>query len=180
MAQLIKSGVVKNLVWTLPAIVLMNRFRADMYVSPKEMFTPRVSPQRLLLPFCLFTLYLLCGAVLTKGRLAVRPGFGLCDLIIVLFVGVTEETVFRGWLLNATLRKQEKWRAIFLNALMFLAIHFPVWLCQGTFLFQFQSLGFLSLLLLSVIFSWLFIQNKSIWVPVFFHMYWDLLILMLY
>ena len=35
-----------------------------------------------------------------NGRLAISESFRASDLIVVLFVGVTDETVFRGWLLK--------------------------------------------------------------------------------
>lgn len=38
-AQFVKSGVIKNLVWTLPAVLLVRYFQNDVYVSMKEMFT---------------------------------------------------------------------------------------------------------------------------------------------
>lgn len=36
--QLIKSGIIKNLIWTLPAVLLVNYFNTNMYVSLKDMF----------------------------------------------------------------------------------------------------------------------------------------------
>ncbi|MCH5253072.1 MAG: CPBP family intramembrane metalloprotease, partial [Lachnospiraceae bacterium] len=47
--------------------------------------------------------------ILQKGRLEMAETFGLCDVITVLFVGLTEEMVFRGWLLNATITEKRKW-----------------------------------------------------------------------
>ena len=175
-SQLIKSGVVKNLVWTLPALLLIKYFeRFDMYVGAKEMFTTKVNPLKYLWIFGAFTVYLLVGAFLQKGRISVSETFGVDKLIVVLFVGITEETVFRGWLLNATLGERKKWIPVAANALMFLLIHFPVWIHDGVFVENFRNLGFLSILILSVIFSMTFIKSKSIWIPVALHMYWDLL-----
>ncbi len=52
-SQLIKSGVIKNLVWTVPAILLVNHFKADLFVGLKDMF--KVKPQFLkYLPIFLF------------------------------------------------------------------------------------------------------------------------------
>lgn len=179
-SQFIKSGVVKNLVWTLPALLLIDHFKSDMYVGLKEMFTANVKLLKYLPIFLFFTAYLLIGAVITKGRLAFSETFGLSDLITVLFVGITEETVFRGWLLNATVSEKKKWAAVIINSLMFLLIHFPIWICSGEFITNFQNLGFLSVLILSMIFSLTFIKSKNILIPIFLHMYWDLLIFMLY
>lgn len=180
LSQFIKSGVVKNLVWTLPALLLVNRFKSDVYVGAKEMFTTKVNILRYLPLFLLFTVYLLGGAYLQKGRLAVSEAFGLEKLIVVLFVGITEETVFRGWLLNATLGVKKKWPPVVANAVMFLLIHFPIWIQGGVFVENFRSFGFLGILILSVIFSVTFIKSKSIWIPIALHMYWDLMMFMFY
>lgn len=179
-AQLVKSGVIKNLVWTLPAILLVKHFQSDIYVSLKDMFAVRTRLLKSLPIFLLMTIYLLVGLLLQKGKIAISETFEASDLIIVLFVGITEEMVFRGWLLNATVGEKQKWLPISINAVLFLFIHFPGWISEGQFIDHFQNLGFLSILLLSVLFSWTFLKSRSIWVPVFLHMYWDLLLFLFY
>ena len=125
-------------------------------------------------------MYLLVGAFLVNGKLAVSETFGLEKLIVVLFVGITEETVFRGWLLNATLGEKKKWLPVAANSLMFLIIHFPVWIHDGVFVENFRNLAFLSPLLLGIIFGWTFIKSRCIWVPVALHMYWDLMMFLFF
>ncbi len=178
--KLIGDGIIKNLVWTLPAIWLISRFSSDVSVGLKEMFTGKVDWKRHLPIFAGFTVYLLAGAVLQNGTLMISYTFRASDLITILFVGITEELVFRGWLLNATCFEGKKWHCIFINAVMFLAIHFPIWIRSGIFVSSFIDFGFVCILALSVIFSLAFLKSKSIWVPVFLHMYWDLLVFLLY
>lgn len=180
LSQFIRSGVIKNLVWTLPAILLIHRFSSDMYVLLKDMFLLNANALRYFPILLLFTVYLLVGAVLQRGRLSVSETFKFSDLIIVLFVGVTEETVFRGWLLNSTVSEKKKWLPVIANSLMFLLIHFPVWIHDGVFLASFQNFSFLSPLLLGIIFGWTFIKSRCIWVPIVLHMYWDLFIFLFY
>lgn len=180
LSQFIRSGVIKNLVWTLPAILLIHRFSSDMYVLLKDMFLLNANALRYFPILLLFTVYLLVGAVLQRGRLSVSETLKFSDLIIVLFVGVTEETVFRGWLLNSTVSEKKKWLPVIANSLMFLLIHFPVWIHDGVFLANFQNFSFLSPLLLGIIFGWMFIKSRCIWVPIVLHMYWDLFIFLFY
>ena len=97
---------------------------------------------------------------------------GLKDM----FTNLTEEMVFRGWLLNVTVSENRKWLPIMINAVMFLLIHFPIWIASGVFIDSFTSLNFLCVPALSIIFSWTFIKSKSIWIPITLHMYWDLLV----
>lgn len=180
LCQFVKSGIIKNLVWTLPAIILVKYFKNDVCISLKEMFNIRCNWLKYLPVFVLFTIYLLVGSLLQYGKIAVADDFGTDKIIIVIFVGLTEEMVFRGWLLNATVQKDTIWKYIIVNAIMFLAIHFPSWIHQGIFISNFTGFAFLSVLALSVIFSWTFIKSRNIFIPISLHMYWDLLMFMLY
>lgn len=185
LSQFIKSGVIKNLIWVLPAALLVKRFDGEVYVGLREMFTSQVRVWKYLPMFLLFGVYLIGGAVLTNGGLAVSGSFGSDKLIVVLFVGITEEMVFRGWLLNAFIGKNgnsgsKKWLAVIVNSVMFLLIHFPVWIHGGVFIEEFRSFGFLSILILSGIFGWTFIKSKNILIPVALHMYWDLLMFLFF
>ena len=39
--QFVKSGIIKNLVWTLPAVMLVKNFKDDVHIPLKEMFRIR-------------------------------------------------------------------------------------------------------------------------------------------
>lgn len=179
MAQMIKSGVIKNLAWTLPALLLIKHFQSDVFIALEEMFGQKVEWLKYLPIFEVFTSYIFVGSILKSGKLEIVSSFGVEQIIIVLFVGLTEEMVFRGWLLNATVCEEKKWWYILLNAVMFLAIHFPVWTHTETFIANFTGFGFLEIIALSVVFSWAFLKSRSIFVPITLHMYWDLLAFLL-
>ena len=144
------------------------------------MFTAKVNLFKYLPIFLCFTVYLLAGALIQNGKITVSESFSGGSLIIVLFVGITEETVFRGWFLNSTVGEKSKWLPVTINALMFLAIHFPKWIHSGSLIDNFKNMSFLGVIILSFIFSYTFIKSKNILVPVFLHMYWDLLMFLLY
>ena len=177
--QLVRSGIIKNLVWTLPAFLLVRHFEKDMYVGLKDMFTNKVNILDILPIYIACVIYALAGVIKT-GDWSVAESFGWGKIIIVLVVGISEEMVFRGWLLNSTLKNADKewkkWIAVGINAVMFLVIHFPVWVYDGVFFRNFQSFAFVSIIVMSGIFSWLFIKTKNILVPVGLHMLYDLLI----
>lgn len=176
LSEFIREGVIKNLVWTVPAGVLIYRFKDEVFITLKEMFSSKVNWLKYLPVFIIFTIYLLGGAILQNGNLTISNNFGFENVISLLFVGLTEELVFRGWLLNLTVKENKKWISICINALLFLVIHFPIWIQEGVFISNFTSFGFLSILILSVIFSWTFIKSRNILVPIAFHTYWNLLI----
>lgn len=177
-SQVIKSGVIKNLVWTFPAILLVQHFKSEVHITLKEMFSTKVNLLKYLPVFIFFTVYVLAGSILQNGKVEIVRDFGFDKIIIVLFVGLTEEMVFRGWLLNATIRENKKWFYIIINAVMFLAIHFPKWIHNGTFFSSFASFQFLEVMVLSIIFSCTFIKSRNILVPITLHMYFDLLVFM--
>lgn len=168
------KGLFKSLVWILPAALLVHHFRDKVYVTLKTMFTGKANWLKWLPVFLCITAYYIVSAVTAKGGLKLADGFGLPLIITDLFVGITEEMVFRGWLLNVTLPMAKKpWIPVAVNSLMFLMIHFPIWIMNGVFLQNLASSW--ALILLSILFSFSFIKSKNILVPTALHMYWDLL-----
>lgn len=180
LSSFVRSGILKNLVWTLPAYCLLKKFADNAVVKPQELFRLNRRCLPWLTAFALFAIYLLVGAYRLHGGLHIQPTFGIDSVITVLFVGITEEMVFRGWLLNVTYSDQHKWLAIGANAVLFLMIHFPKWIMDSTFISNFTSLGFVCLLVLSVIFSLAFLKTKNLLLPIGLHMFWDLLMFLFY
>ena len=105
LSEFIREGVIKNLVWTVPAGVLIYRFKDEVFITLKEMFSSKVNWLKYLPVFIIFTISLLGGAILQNGKLTISNNFGFENVISLLFVGLTEELVFRGWLLNLTVKK---------------------------------------------------------------------------
>lgn len=179
LSTLLKDGLVKNIVWTVPALILIVKNGGRLFADLKEMFTFKKEDAKYLFVFLFFTVYLLLNLVIHGSRIEISDTFCLSDIIVVLFVGVTEELVFRGWLLNATLERGEE-LAIGINSLMFLCIHFPIWIYEGVFVTNFTSLGFLTIIMLSIIFGYVFAKTKNIILPITLHMYWDLLMFLFF
>ena len=177
-SQIVKTVIIKNLVWVLPAALLVHHYRDDVCIGLKEMFTSKVKWLRYLPVFLLFVLYPLVTAYLHKGSLTLNSDFGAKEIIMYSFVGITEEMVFRGWLLNAMAGKerQNQWKAILLSSLMFVAIHIPTWTIHGELAGVFLHFGFVQVIILSVIFSVTFLKSRNILVPVALHMIFDFLV----
>ncbi|SHM64213.1 CPBP family intramembrane glutamic endopeptidase [Ruminococcus flavefaciens] len=177
-SQIIKTVVIKNLVWILPAALLVHYYKDDVCIGLKEMFTAKVKWLSYLPVFLLFVLYPLVTSYLRKGALTLNRDFGIKHVIMYSFVGITEEMVFRGWLLNATVgrEQQNKWKAILLNSVMFVAIHIPTWTTHGQLTAAFLHLGFVQIMILSIIFSVTFLKSRNILIPVALHMIFDFLL----
>ena len=133
------------------------------------MFVTKVAWRRYLWVYALLAAWVLLGGYRYGFSFALDPD----AMIIVLFVGVTEETAFRGWLLNALAKECPQWLAVLVNALMFLAIHFPRWIQEGAFISAFASFDFAGLMALSVIFSISFLKSKNLLIPITMHMWYD-------
>ena len=177
-SQIVKTVIIKNLVWVLPASLLVHHYRDDVCIGLKEMFTSKVKWLRYLPVFLLFVLYPLVTAYLHKGSLTLNSDFGAKEIIMYSFVGITEEMVFRGWLLNAMVGKERRnpWKAILLSSLLFVAIHIPTWTIHGKLAGAFLHFGFVQIIILSIIFSVTFLKSRNILVPVALHMIFDFLV----
>jgi CAAX amino terminal protease family. len=173
----IVGEALKILIWTCPAIYLIKKYEPDMLVPLKKMFTGKIDWRRYLPIFFAFSIYNILGSYLRTGKIIIHPNFKPSSLIgTVLLVGITEEIVFRAFLLNATYPYMKKWTAITVNAVMFLVIHFPIWIYNGIFISTISSGSFVLILALSFVFSEAFVDSKNILVPISLHMFWNLLV----
>ena len=173
MYSIIKCGIIKCIVWLVPAIMLTRYFNELMFVKKDNIFSFKVNWVKYVPVFIILTAYVLIVTYIITGTIALNKEFAFSDIIWLSFVGITEEMVFRGWLLNATITENRKWIPIIINSLLFLLIHFPIWIQEGVFVQNILSGGFIVIIVLSMIFSWTFVKSKSIMVPVVLHMFYD-------
>ena len=177
---LLRDGVIKSLVWTLPAVLLIRRFSSDMLIGMRQLFSFRKAALKYLLIAVPLAAFVLIAPLLRGKGINISPTFHPSKLITVLFVGFTEEIVFRGLYLNASLKgadtNAKKYTAVGVNALMFLVIHFPIWISTGTFTANFASFAFVTIIALSVLFSFCTINCRNIWVASILHSFYDMLV----
>ena len=171
--------ILKNLVWTVPAWVLMGKLDENLYIKRKEMFTNKVDPLKAVGFLAMMLFLASANSIIRNHGIVIAEDFKPAELLTYVFVGVSEEFVFRGLLLNATYQEDKPYLTIGINAGLFLLIHFPIWIYNGIFVSIFTSFSFTSILILSVLFSWSFLECKNIWIPVVIHMLYDMLITIL-
>ena len=177
-SDMIKDGLFKTVIWTIPALFLMKGYREKLSVK-EGLFRPGKSWWVLIPGLVGFTIYLLMVKYRTSYTIALAEDFSLWLIPIYLFVGFNEEIVFRGWLLNSTVTEKNKVPAIAANAVLFLLIHFPTWIMSGTLAEHITSGSFIIIAMLSVVFSLCFTYSKSVTVPALMHFWWDFLIVAL-
>ena len=116
-AAFIEDGIVKNLAWTLPAVLLLKKYSGSFFVELPKLYKPNKECIKYLWVYPAAMLVLLLKPAI-NGGIKIADSFGLGYIIIVLFVGITEETVFRGFLLNSTYERHNE-VSIAVNAVMF-------------------------------------------------------------
>lgn len=172
--------VIKLSVWSLPSYLLIKKNK-NLPISFPEIYNTKIDWKKWTTLALAMILYLLIGSYFQYRNLEVRSSFKLITVInSVLFVGITEELVFRGLILNALLIKFNKWLAIVISSVLFLMIHFPVWIQTNTFSANLLSGSFIQVFILGVIFSLSFIKSRNIFVPIILHMVWNLFTILFY
>ncbi|MHC5250694.1 lysostaphin resistance A-like protein [Enterococcus sp. LJL90] len=174
------QAIIKVSCWTIPSVLLIKRTTTLQVPYPK-LFQTKIYWENWILLLGLMILFLLGGSYLGYGNLQIRETFQPIDLInSVLLVGLTEELVFRGWILNFLLTKMNKFGALILSSSLFLLIHFPTWIHTGTLIPNLVSGGFMQVFFLGILFGIAFIKSKNIFVPMLFHMVWNLIAITYY
>ncbi|HCZ35294.1 MAG TPA: hypothetical protein DHV26_05140 [Cytophagales bacterium] len=117
-----------------------------------------------------FILILLCCLLMFAFNL-VKPEYhslkNLPFLILVfMLVAITEEIMFRGYILNNLTEKLSKNLAIILSSLIFSAFHFgnP----------HFGLIGFVNIFLSGALMAIVYLNSKDLWVPIGVHFTWNL------
>ncbi len=174
--ELVKEIGLKLPVWFLPALLLSRNSDSSMYVHKSEMFSVKKKHLSYLLIILLFLMFHAVLSFRAKGGIVINSSFSVLDVLIYASVGLCEEMAFRGLLLNVTLREDKSnIAAIVINAVLFLLIHFPVWYRTGALAENLLSGAFITVVVLSIIFSYVFMKTKSIVIPAVLHMCWDIL-----
>lgn len=93
---------------------------------------------------------------------------------VFLVVGITEEMVFRGIILKEFIKRISFRKANVITALLFLLIHYPIWIHNGKF-FHFGS--HIYIFLLGVVFGYIYRKTGSLWSVVILHSFYDLFII---
>ncbi|MEB2282688.1 CPBP family intramembrane metalloprotease [Lysinibacillus xylanilyticus] len=87
-------------------------------------------------------------------------------LNVFLMAGIAEEIVFRGLILQEINKKMTFWKANVLTALLFLVIHYPVWIYNEKF-FHFGTHVYV--LILGLLFGLVYKKTGSLWSVIILH-----------
>jgi membrane protease YdiL (CAAX protease family) len=170
------NSLTKVTLWIPASIYLIKRYESTLKYSLKDLFYIKrpiiTSPIGIWLTLisiciCLIRRFMLKGYLLNKN-------FQPSDLIWIAIVGFTEEILFRGWIQNALTSKMKASYAMIGTNILFIIIHFPIQVHNGVFP---NFSHFLNIFVLGIFFSYSLDKTKNLWVPIFLHTLWDLLII---
>lgn len=174
------QSIIKLSLWTLPSFILIKN-SSNLEIPYPKLFINKIQWKKVIILLLVMILYLLIGSYLQYGNLKIRETFRMISIInSVLFVGITEEMVFRGWILNSLLSRMNTWGALILSSILFVIIHFPTWIYTGSFITNLTSGDFMLAFVLGLIFGMSFIKSENIFVPIILHMVWNLFTIMFY
>jgi len=173
--ELVDSAI-KILIWIGFALWMLRRFDSNFWLGLKEMFNNKPPVLVTSIYFVLVGIIALLVSVSVSGNLRISETFSPVMLIApVLVAGITEELVFRGFILNSLLKKTRKSLAIAIDASLFALIHFPIWIHLGLNL-PTILINSAFAIFFSVVLSFSFIKTKSLLVPISLHMFYNLIV----
>lgn len=94
----------------------------------------------------------------------------------VLLVGITEEIVFRGFILRKLTETFKFWLANVMTAILFVSIHFPIWLYRGLFEFPAILGSCFTAFILGLLFGYIYKKSKSLWSVIIIHSLYNFLV----
>ncbi|MTV81148.1 CPBP family intramembrane glutamic endopeptidase [Secundilactobacillus folii] len=172
---------VKTVIWLSVGLFMIWRTPADQ-LAVAHPYHLNLKFKPLYVTLAVIVLYMFTMALIQRHSISIvatfKPTMFLQDFLVV---GITEETIFRGYLLNR-LRKMlaSEQNALILQAILFALIHLP------RYLTTYPTPSFLTILgqlvtvaLLGYLFGWLFLRSRSLWPSIIVHSVWDLLIVLL-
>lgn len=111
------------------------------------------------------TLLLFATNNLTWNDVHVKAGDLLTGLLLMVLIALTEEMVFRGYILNNLMESMNKWAALGVSAMLFMIAHISN---PGI-----TSVAVVNLLLAGGLLGINFIYTRNIWFAVCFHFSWN-------
>ncbi len=104
------------------------------------------------------------------GKVILNLNFGLNRFIgSVLLVGLSEEVLFRGFILQKANEYTRFWVANIINAILFTLIHYPGWIIEGNLNTQKLISSSLYILIFALFQGYILKKTKSLWACMIVH-----------
>lgn len=175
--QEIVQGLFKIVIWGVLAFGCLKAYGRSVKIPEKKMWTNHFSWGVFLPIGGVFLLVYVVRMFRAHGGFAFPENFEYSQIIgTVILAGILEEYFFRGWILNGLMRFMNEELATGLTSLLFVLIHFPIWIAAGYTIPVFISNCF-SVFILGYVFGYAFRESKCLWVCICLHMLWNFLVI---
>ncbi|OMD50203.1 hypothetical protein BSK51_18040 [Paenibacillus odorifer] len=177
----ITSATIKIVVWVIPVILLviiMEKRKLFSYLQLHHNFRKSLKWTGWV-SLALILFYFVINLIVLNNNIDFQIGFNGW-LNTILLVGITEEIVFRGFLLRKLMDSFRFWIANTVTALLFVSIHFPIWFYKGLFEFPYILSSILTVFVLGIIFGFVYKKSNSLWSVIIIHSLYNLLVLLFY
>ncbi|WP_070972122.1 CPBP family intramembrane glutamic endopeptidase [Vibrio sonorensis] len=156
------NPVLKVLVWVLPVLLLISSGENEKLAPYLGLTRPSSSNLMWIAGFVLVTLV----AIGLRPDYQEKPSITFDGFVnAVLLAGITEETVFRGYLLKKLQESKPFWKANLIQSLLFAAIHLPIWLRTDAPI----PIVAPYVLMLGVVFGMVYRHSRNLWIVVVLH-----------
>lgn len=177
----ITSAIIKIVVWVIPVILLvkhMEKSNPFTYLGLRHNFRKSLKWTGWVSLAFIFYFVVLYFAVFDQ-HIDFEIGFDEW-LNTILFVGITEEIVFRGFLLRKLMDSFRFWIANTITSLLFVSIHFPIWFYKGLFEFPYILNSIITVFVLGIIFGFVYKKSNSLWSVIMIHSLYNFLVSLFY
>lgn|SRR5690606_10833717 len=171
----IVGAVIKLLVWVAPIIILVKLVEKK---EPLKFLGLRENLSKgfgwaTWVSFALVIYFIMVNLLFSQTELNLNLGLHTW-LNTVILVGITEEIVFRGFILRKLMQQFTFWKANSITALLFLTIHFPIWFHHGLFESPGILFTFIQVFIIGFIFGLIYRKSNSLWSVIIIHSVYNL------
>ncbi len=174
------SAIIKIAIWVMPVIFLvgiMEKVNPLSYLGLYHNFKKGLKWAGWVSLVFIFYFVILNLTVL-KNNIHLQMGLNEW-LNTILLVGITEEIVFRGFLLRKLMDSYKFWIANTITALLFASIHFPIWFYKGLS-FPHMLSSIITAIVLGIIFGFVYKKSNSLWSVILVHSLYNFLVSIFY
>ena len=173
--RLIFSNIIKFLLWVIPAgLYVFYREKQNLLINLK--ITSPINWRGLGIGFAASVLYFVVVFTVDKlysnrtltPLLHASASAWLVTLAQVFFSPISEEILFRGFVLPQLMDRMPFWKANMLQAILFAAMHWPNWIWVNGFQ-AWIIVTSVSIFILALFLGWLLRRTNSIWPPILVH-----------
>ena len=173
--RLIFSNIIKFLLWVIPAgLYVFYREKQNLLINLK--ITSPINWRGLGIGLAASVLYFVVVFTVDKlysnrtltPLLHASASAWLVTLAQVFFSPISEEILFRGFVLPQLMDRMPFWKANMLQAILFAAMHWPNWIWVNGFQAWIMVTS-VSIFILALFLGWLLRRTNSIWPPILVH-----------